>query len=104
MAILPKRVKRPNGREYWNLVEVKRVRGKVVTKYLGYLGKTPNSKQELTPELLFPYVTRLLRLDLTDVELLSILKKMGLTVDVWPITKIVLENDRHLQKLFLRLK
>ncbi|EQD77250.1 hypothetical protein B1B_01166 [mine drainage metagenome] len=104
MAILPKRIKRPNGREYWNLVEVKRVRGKVVTKYLGYLGKTPYSKQELDPELLLPFVARLLRQNLTDIEVVEILKKMGVRMDVWPITKILLENDRHLGKLFLRLK
>ncbi len=104
MAFCLKKIKRANGCEYYNLVEVKRVHGKVVTRYVGYVGKTPKSKQELTPEKILPYVARLLSLDLTDIDVVTVLKKMGVEMDVWPITKIVIENDRHLHRLFLRLK
>ena len=77
MAIVLKKIKRPNGKEYYNLVDVRRVNGKVVMKYVGYLGKSPKSIQELTPEQLLPYVRRLIDTELTDVEMQHILKKMG---------------------------
>ena len=104
MAIVLKKIKRANGKEYYNLVEVKRVNGKVVTKYVGYLGKTPKSIQELTPEQLLPYVRRLLDKELTDVDMARILKKMGVETDVWPVTRIIIENDRRLKKLLLRFR
>ena len=104
MAIVLKKIKRPNGKEYYNLVDVRRVNGKVVTKYVGYLGKSPKSIQELTPEQLLPYVRRLIDTELTDVEMQHILKKMGVETDVWPITKIIIENDMKLKKLLLRFK
>ena len=37
---------RANGKEYYKLYEVKRVNGEVETKYIGYLGKSPNSKNK----------------------------------------------------------
>ena len=104
MTIVLKKIKRPNGKEYYNLVDVRRVNGRVVTKYVGYLGKSPKSIQELTPEQLLPYVRRLIDTELTDVEMQRILKKMGVETDVWPITKIIIENDMKLKKLLLRFK
>ena len=68
------------------------------------LGKSPKSIQELTPEQLLPYVRRLIDTELTDVEMQHILKKMGMETDVWPITKIIIENDVKLKKLLLRFK
>ena len=104
MTVYPKKRKTKAGREYYELWDAKRVGGKVVTKYVGYLGKSPKSIQELTPEQLLPYVRRLIDTELTDVEMQHILKKMGMETDVWPITKIIIENDMKLKKLLLRLK
>ena len=34
----------------------------------------------------------------------SILKKIGIKYDAWPITKVIIENDLKMKKVFLRLK
>ena len=103
MTVIPRKVKRKHG-EYWELVDVKRVNGKVVQKYVGYLGKNPGSKVDLTGKEILPYVERLLDIEISDSEIRDILKKIGIDCDISPITKIVLENDRKLGKTFLRLK
>ena len=41
MSITVRKEKRKNGKEYYKLYESKRVNGKPVTKYIGYLGKNP---------------------------------------------------------------
>ncbi len=99
-----KRIKTQGDSSYYKLVDEKRVNGKVVTKYVGYLGKSPKSIQELTPEQLLPYVRRLIDTELTDVEMQRLLRKIGVETDVWPITKIIIENDMKLKKLLLRFK
>jgi ABC-type multidrug transport system ATPase subunit len=104
MTIIPKKINTKGGSSYYKLVDVKRVNGKVVQKYVGYLGKDPNSKKEITGKDILPYVERLLDIEITDVEIKDILKKIGIDCDISPITKIVLENDRKLKKTFLRLK
>ena len=105
MALVVAKKKTKSGGEYYRLMEVKRVRGKVVSRYVAYIGKTPKSKQELAyPDLVVPYLRRLLDAELTDVDLLSVLKKLGIQTDVWPVTKLILENDRKLRRLFLRFK
>jgi hypothetical protein len=83
---------------------VRRVKGKVVTKYVGYLGKSPGSKVELTGKDIFPYVERLLDAEIPDSDIRDILKKIGIDCDISPITKIILESDRKLGKTFLRIK
>ena len=75
-----------------------------MTKYIGYLGKNPGSKNEITGKEMLPYVERLLDIEVSDAEIENILKKIGIDCDISPITKIVLENDRSLRKTFLRLK
>ncbi len=95
-AFVFKKIKRGNGKKYYNPVEVKRVNGKVVTRHVAYLGKTPKSIQELAPEHLLPYVQRLLDMELTDVDMARILKKMGVETDVWPVTRLIIENDLSL--------
>ena len=104
MTLVVKRIKSQGDSSYYKLVDEKRVNGKVVTKSVGYLGKTPKSIQELTPEQLLPYVQRLLDIELTDVDMARILKKMGVETDVWPITRIIIENDRRLKKLLLKFR
>ncbi|MBX8636669.1 MAG: hypothetical protein KIS30_09635 [Thermoplasmata archaeon] len=104
MTVYPKKRRTRAGKEYYELWDSKRVGGKVVMKYVGYLGKSPKSIQELTVEQLLPYVQRLLDTELTDVDMQRILKKMGIEIDVWPITKIIIENDMRLKKLLLRFK
>ena len=104
MSISVRKERRGNGKEYYKLYEVKRVNGKVRTKYVGYLGKNPNSKKEITGREILPYVERLLDIEISDSEIRDILKKIGIDCDISPITKIVLENDRKLGKTFLRLK
>lgn len=103
MTLIPHKVKR-NGKEYYELVDVKRVNGKVRTTYVGYLGKNPKSKMEISYGEILPYVTRLMDLEITDAEIHEILKKIGIDSDISPITKIVIENDRKLKKTFLRIK
>jgi len=83
---------------------VRRIKGKVVTRYVGYLGKNPNSKIELTGKDIFSYVERLLSAEISDSYIRDILKKIGIDCDISPIIKTVLENDRKLGKAFLRIK
>ena len=103
MTIIPHRVKR-KGKEYYELIDVKRIGGKTVQKYVGYLGKDPKSKVEITYGDILPYVNRLMDLEITDSEIQDILKKIGIDAGISPITKIVLENDRKLKKTFLRIR
>jgi hypothetical protein len=49
MTIRPKKVNRKDGKTYYSLVDEKRVNGKVVQKYVGYLGKDPKAKTEVKP-------------------------------------------------------
>lgn len=104
MTIIPVKRKSKSGNVYYNLVDEKRVNGKVVQKYAGYLGKNLNSKKELEPGDILPYITRLLNRGISQEDIGSILKKIGIDYDAWPITKIIIENDLKLKKIFLRLK
>ena len=103
MTVIPRKVRREHG-EYWELVDVKRVNGKVVQKYAGYLGKSLNSKNEIEPEEILKYISRLLKKGISQEEMDEILKKIGIEYDAWPITKIIIENDLKLKKVFLKLK
>ena len=103
MTVIPRKVKREHG-EYWELVDEKRVNGKVVQKYVGYLGKSPNSKTEIEPEEIAKYILRLVNKGISQEEIDEILKKIGIDYDAWPITKIIIENDLKMKKVFLRLK
>jgi len=89
---------------YYNLVDERRVNGSVVQKYVGYMGKGLHSKNEIGPDDMVPYITRLLNRGISQDEIDSILKKMGIEYDAWPITKIIIENDLKLKKTFLKLK
>ena len=103
MTLVPHKVKR-KGHEYYELVEEKWVNGKVVQKYVGYLGKSPNSKKEIEPEEIMKYVERMLDKRITQEKISEILKKIGIEYDAMPITKIIIENDLNLHKIFLKLK
>ena len=50
------------------------------------------------------YLERLLKKGISQEEIGEILKKIGIEYDTWPITKILIENDLKLKKVFLRLK
>ena len=104
MTIIPVNRKSRSGNVYYNLVDEKRVNGKVVQKYVGYLGKSLNSKNEIEPEEILKYVSRLLKKGISQEEIDEILKKIGIEYDAWPITKIIIENDLKLKKVFLKLK
>ncbi|EQD31821.1 hypothetical protein B1B_17970, partial [mine drainage metagenome] len=84
--------------------EVKRVNRKVKTKYVGYLGKNPSSKKEISGKDILPYVERLLDAEISDSGIRNILKRIGIDCDISPIRKIVLENDLKLKKTFVRIK
>ena len=75
MTLRPKKVVRKDGKMYYSLVDEKRVNGKVVQKYVGYLGKSPNSKNEIEPEILMQHVQRLLNKGIGQDEIGEILKK-----------------------------
>ena len=104
MSITVRKEKRANGKEYYKAYDVKRVNGKIVQKYVGYIGKSPDSKREIEPETLLPYVERLFRKGISQEKINVILKKMGIEYDALPITKIIIENDLKMKKIFLRLK
>ncbi len=104
MTIIPVKRKSKSGNVYYNLVDEKRVNGKVVQKYVGYLGKSLNSKTEIEPEEILKYISRLLKKGISQEEMDEILKKIGIEYDAWPITKIIIENDLKLKKVFLKLK
>jgi Na+/phosphate symporter len=104
MSISVRKEMRANGKEYYKLYEVKRVNGNVKTKYVGYLWKSPRSKVEITGEEILQYVFRLMKKDLKDGEIKDILNKIGINYDIEPITKIIIENDRKLNKIYIRLK
>ena len=102
--VVKKVTRKGNERVYYSLVDEKRVTGKVVQKYVGYLGKDPKSKSEVTFGDILSYVTRIMDLDITDSGIHDVLKNMGIDSNVKPIIKIVLENDRKLKKIFLRIR
>ena len=106
MTLVAKKVTRKNGngKVYYSLVDQRRVNGKIVQKYVGYLGKDPKSKVEMSYGEIMPYVNRLMDLEISDTEINEILKRIGIDVDISPITKIVIENDRKLKKTFLRIR
>lgn len=104
MTLVVKKVGSKGGNSYYKLVDAKRINGKVVQKYVGYLGKDPKSKMEISYGEVLPYVTRLMDLEISDAEIHEILTTIGIDVDISPITKIVLENDRKLKKTFIRIK
>lgn len=95
---------RRRGGIYYDLWDQKRIRGKVVRKYVGYLGTSPKAKQEITPEVVYPYVRRLLTIGIDDTSVSDILKRIGIETEIWPITKLIIEHDRKLNRLFLRFK
>ncbi len=72
--MIPHKVRR-NGKECYELIDLKRVKGKLVQKYVGYLGKSPNSKTEMDPEQILLYVSRLLGKEMSQEENAEILKK-----------------------------
>ena len=92
------------GRTYYDLWDQKRVHGKVLQKYVGYLGTSPKSKQEITPEQVYLYLRRMIDSGLTSEDADAILKRMGIAVDVTAIKKLIIENDLALRRLFLRVK
>ena len=104
MTLVVKKIKAQGKNSYYKLVDEKRINGKVVQKYVGYLGKDPRSKNEISFGEVLPYVTRIMDLEISDSEMHEVLKKIGIDSDLTPITKIVLENDRKLKRTFLRLK
>ena len=89
MAVVPHKVRR-NGKEYYELIEGKRVNGKVVQKYKGYIGKGPEAKNELKASDILPYVERLLKHGISQEDIYEILKKLEIEYNAWPITKIII--------------
>ncbi|MCL5786525.1 MAG: hypothetical protein M1151_07685 [Candidatus Thermoplasmatota archaeon] len=104
MGITVRRERRGNGKEYYKVYDVRRVNRKIVQKYVGYLGKSPGSKREIDPETLLLHVERLLKKEMSQEDISAVLKRMGIEYDAWPITKIIIENDLRLEKVFLKLK
>ena len=68
------------------------------------LGKDLNSRIEIEPEEILKYISRLLKKGIGLEEIDEILKNIGIEYDAWPITKIIIENDLKLKKVFLKLK
>jgi hypothetical protein len=88
----------------YSLVYQRRINGKIVQKYVGYLGKDPKSRVEISYGEIMPYVSRLMDLEISNAEMHEILKKIGIDTDISPIAKIVIENDQKLKKTILMIK
>ena len=73
-------------------------------KYAGCLVKSPNSKDEIEHEEILKYVQRLLKKRISQEEIGSILKKIGIEYDTWAIAKVITGNDLKTNKVFLRPK
>lgn len=58
-----------NGHVYYSVIDQKWVKGKIVRRYVGYLGKSPNSKREVELGDLLPYITRLLNKGVSQEDL-----------------------------------
>ncbi len=52
-----------NGHAYYTVIDQKWVNGKLVRKYVGYLGKNPKSKTEISIGDMLPYITRHMNLE-----------------------------------------
>ena len=66
MTVVVRKEKRKNNRVYYKLYDVKRVNGKVKSKYVGYLGKDPISKNEISYGEMMQYVQRLMDIEISD--------------------------------------
>ena len=66
---------------------MKRVRGKTVQKYIGYLGKSPNSRKEIEPEIVLQYLQRLLKKGVSQEDIDRILRSLSIEYDAWPVTR-----------------
>lgn len=85
---------------YYNLGEEKRVKGKVVKKYAGYLGKDLYSKNNVELGDILLYITKFLDKGISQGYIDSILKKIVIEYRTWSITK----NDIKLKKTLLKIK
>ncbi|MGC8693553.1 MAG: hypothetical protein ACP5RY_04750 [Thermoplasmata archaeon] len=56
-------------------------------EYVGYLGKTPDSKKEIELGQVLPYLIRLLSKVISQEEIREILQKIGINYDLTPITQ-----------------
>ncbi len=93
-----------NSHSYYNGVDETWVNGKPVRKYFGYPRKSPKSKNGIEPELLLQCAQILLKKGISQGEIGSILKKIGIEYDTWAIAKVITGNDLKTNKVFLRLK
>jgi len=69
MTTIPVKRKSKSGKVYYNLIDEKRVNGKVVQKYVGYLGKDPKSKNEVKSRDILPYIERFLNIGISQEEI-----------------------------------
>ncbi len=76
MTLIPVKRKSKAGTVYYNLIDEKRINGKVVQKYVEYLGKFPSSRNEIEPNVLLQYFQRLLKKGISQEDIDAILKKM----------------------------
>ena len=62
------------------------------------------SRRTRTNLKIIKYVQKLLKKDIKLEEIDEILKKIGIEYDPLPITKIIIENDLRMKKVFLKLR
>ncbi len=102
MTLRAKKVARKNTEKtYYSIVDEKRVNGKVVQKYIGYMGKVPSSRNEIKPEDIMKYVQRLMNKGISQENIDQILRKIGIEYDTRPITKIIMENELKMKNITL---
>ena len=88
MDITVMKERRANEVEYYKAYDVKRVNGKVVQKYVCYPGKSPNSTNKIEAKVLLQDVERLIKKNISQEAINSILKKMGIEYDVWLLQRL----------------
>ncbi len=102
MTLRAKKVARKNTEKtYYSIVDEKRVNGKVVQKYVGYMGKVPGSKNDIKPEDIMKYIQRLMNKGISQEDIDQILRKIGIEYDTGPIIKIIRENKLRIKNITL---
>ena len=82
MTVVVRKEKRKNGRVHYKLYDVKRVNGKVKSKYAWYLGKDPRPKNEISYGEMMQYMHRLMDIEICDSDIHNILKKVEIDFNI----------------------
>ena len=86
---------------YYRAYNVGHVRGKIVQKYVVSTGRSQNSTGEVEPGVLLKYVEGLVKKNVSQEEINQIPGKIGIEYDIWPVIKIIMENELKMKRITL---